>query len=81
MWKHGLRSIATIERRLKITAEMRKIRREMQELARYARQARNTEAETKACEIRLRAERRCGQLLKAMEKAKGLRGQLHGRDD
>jgi hypothetical protein len=34
MWKHGLRSIATIERRLKMTAEMRKIRREMQELGR-----------------------------------------------
>ena len=28
----------------------------------YARQARNVEAERRACEIRLRAERRCGQL-------------------
>ena len=27
----------------------------------YARQARNTEAERQACEIRLRAERKCGQ--------------------
>jgi len=37
----------------------------------YARQARNTDAETKACEIRLRAERRVGQLLKEREMAKG----------
>ena len=36
----------------------------------YARQAQNLEAERKAVEIRLRAERRCGQLLKEMEKAK-----------
>jgi hypothetical protein len=32
------------------------------------------EAEARACEIRLRAERRCGQLIKEMEKAKGARG-------
>jgi hypothetical protein len=29
----------------------------------YARQAQNTEAERQACEIRLRAERKCGELL------------------
>src|SRR5690349_7058214 len=40
----------------------------------YTRQARDVEAETKACEIRLRAERRCGQMLRKMEKAKGARG-------
>jgi hypothetical protein len=40
----------------------------------YARQARNVEAERQACEIRLRAERRCGQLLQEMEKAKGAPG-------
>jgi hypothetical protein len=40
----------------------------------YARQAKNTEAERQACEIRLRAERRCGQLLKETEKAKGAQG-------
>jgi hypothetical protein len=34
MWRHGLRSVEAIERRRKATAEMRKIRREMQELAR-----------------------------------------------
>jgi hypothetical protein len=35
-----------------------------------AQQARNVEAETKACEIRLRAERRAGQMLAEREKAK-----------
>ena len=34
MWKHGLRSIAMIERRRQMTAEMRRIRSEMRELAR-----------------------------------------------
>ena len=37
----------------------------------YARQAKNTEAERRACEIRLRAERKTGQLLSQMEKGKG----------
>src|SRR3954454_552988 len=36
----------------------------------HARQARNVEAERRACEIRLRAERCCGQILREMEKAK-----------
>ena len=31
--------------------------------------AKNTEAERRACEIRLRAERRAGELLREMEKA------------
>jgi hypothetical protein len=34
MWRHGLRSIETIERRREMTAEVRRIRREMRELAR-----------------------------------------------
>jgi hypothetical protein len=34
----------------------------------YARQANNVDAERKACGIRLRAERKCGQLLSQMEK-------------
>jgi hypothetical protein len=35
----------------------------------YAKQAKNTEAERRACEIRLRAERRAGQLLSGMDRA------------
>jgi hypothetical protein len=37
----------------------------------YSRQARNIENEKRAIEIRIRAERRCGELLAEMEKAKG----------
>ena len=37
----------------------------------YFQQAKNTEAERRACEIRLRAERKAGQLLAKMEKNKG----------
>jgi hypothetical protein len=33
MWRHGLRSIEAIERRRKMTAEMRRIRSEIRELA------------------------------------------------
>ena len=44
----------------------------------YARQAKNVEAERRACEIRLRAERKAGVLLKAMEKAKGGRPKKTG---
>lgn len=40
----------------------------------YARQAKNTDAEQKACEIRLRAERRAGKMLSEMEKQSGARG-------
>lgn len=35
----------------------------------YARQAQNTDAERKACEIRLRAERRTGELLRDLPRA------------
>jgi hypothetical protein len=34
MWRHGLRSVETIEQRRKMTSEMRRIRREMRELGR-----------------------------------------------
>ena len=37
----------------------------------YFRQAKNPEPERRACEIRLRSERKAGQLLKKLEKAKG----------
>lgn len=54
--------------------EVKDIRDKARALEVYARQAKNTEAERQACEIRLRAERRCGKLLKEIEKAKGARG-------
>lgn len=43
----------------------------------YARQAQNVEAESQACEVRLRAERKAGQLLRQIEKAKGAPGNQH----
>jgi hypothetical protein len=45
----------------------------------YSRQAKNTEAERRACEIRLRAERKAGELLSQMEKAKGAPGPGRGK--
>lgn len=48
-------------------------------IAAYARQAKNFELERRACEIRLRAERKGGQLLKQMEKQQGARGNPGGR--
>jgi hypothetical protein len=48
----------------------------------YARQAKNVEAERQACEIRLRAERRWGQLYKAGDKATSPGWNQHrGRSD
>lgn len=40
----------------------------------YARQAKNIDAERRACEVRLRAERKCGQLDKQRPKQQGARG-------
>jgi hypothetical protein len=54
--------------------EVKDIRDKAVALEHYARQAKNTEAERKACEVRLRAERKAGKLLKTMQKANGARG-------
>jgi hypothetical protein len=54
--------------------EVKDIRDKASAIEAYSRQARNTEAEWQACEIRLRAERKCGQLLAEREKAKASPG-------
>lgn len=51
--------------------EVKDIRDKSLALEAYFKQAKNTDAERKACEIRLRAERKAGELLKKMDKAKG----------
>jgi len=51
--------------------EVKDIRDKARAFELYAQQAQNTEAERQACEIRLRAERKCGLLLRDREKAKG----------
>src|SRR5690242_3392381 len=57
--------------------EVKDIRDKARAIEVYAQQARNVEAERRACEIRLRAERKCGALLRQMEKAKGAPGNQH----
>lgn len=51
--------------------EVKDLRDKAMALEHYSRQARNTEAERQACEIRLRAERKAGELLSAAEKNLG----------
>ncbi len=49
--------------------EVKDMRDKAMALEMYAKQARNTDAERKACEIRLRAERRTGELLKQLARS------------
>ena len=56
--------------------EVKDIRDKARAIEMYARQAQNTEAERQACEIRLRAERKCGQLTEEMVTAQGARTDL-----
>jgi hypothetical protein len=51
--------------------EVKEIRDQARAFEVYAQQAQNREAELRACEIRLRAERKAGLLLRVMVKAKG----------
>jgi hypothetical protein len=55
--------------------EVKEIRDRAVALAQYQRQANNIEAESQCCRIRLRAERKAGELLKAM----ALHGEREGR--
>jgi hypothetical protein len=59
--------------------EAKSIRDKHLAIAAYAKQARNKELERMATEIRIKAERHTGVLLKVMPKAKGARGNPGGR--
>jgi hypothetical protein len=58
------------------TDEVKEIRDKALALEHYARQAQNVEAERKAAEVRIRAERRAGELLKEEQKQPGKRTDL-----
>jgi hypothetical protein len=51
--------------------EVKEVRDQAIALEHYLRLAKNVEAERQCCEIRLRAERKAGELLKKMDKNKG----------
>lgn len=68
----------------KAVDEAKEIRNVSEAMRAYARQAKNRELEIDATEIRIRAERRIGQLMKKQQEAglmaKGTKGQLKGKD-
>jgi hypothetical protein len=59
--------------------EVKEIRDRAAALEYYARQSLNVAAERQCCEIRLRAERKAGELLRRMDKAKGAPGPGRGK--
>jgi hypothetical protein len=59
--------------------EVSQIRDKARAIELYMKLKHNTEAELRCCQIRLRAERKLGELLREMEKAKGARGNPGGR--
>jgi hypothetical protein len=61
--------------------EVKAIRDRAEAVRHYAKQARDLEMQNMACEIRLRAERRAGQLLLDMQKNPGTRGAGRPRKD
>ena len=61
--------------------EVKAIRDRAEAVRTYAQQARDLDMQNMACEIRLRAERRAGQLLLDMEKNPGTRGEGRPRKD
>lgn len=60
--------------------EVRDIRDKAEAMAAYARQAKDTEMIVWVTEIKVRAERRAGEMLLELKKSSGARGQLTGRD-
>lgn len=64
--------------------EVKEFRNEAEAMRAYAKQAKNKQLETDAAEIRIRAERRIGELMAAQREAgfmaTGTQGQLNGRD-
>ena len=56
--------------------EVKAIRTQAIALEHYQRQAQNRDAEKRVCEIRIRAERKAGQILKRMERKPGRRTDL-----
>src|SRR6266478_5025812 len=61
--------------------EVKAIRDRAEAVRTYAQQARDLELQNMAAEIRIRAERRAGQLLTDMEKNPGTRGEGRPRKD